>query len=199
MSRQIHEGPPRLAAASGSGGRRRRPACAPRGNALLYTLLALVLGGIGLAIGISHYQEAERAATVQATVGEITAIVGATQQNFSQHSYIGLTTAVAVRSQVIPATLTSGQNATTATNKFGGRILLLDNNALTPGTAQLTYHAIPGDICASLVNGTQSLARRIQVGSGEVKPLDGVVSLTALATQCNAPDGVHIVWTIGRI
>lgn len=171
-----------------------------RGNALLYTMLALVVGGIGLAVGISQYQDAERSTSVQSTVGEINAIIGGAKQNFGQYNYTGLTTAAAVGSQIIPRTMAPAQNATTANNKFGGLVTLVDNNANTPGTALLTYQAIPSDVCTNIVNGTQGLARRVQVGNTDVKPLDGVVAIAALATQCNAAGagGATIAWTIGR-
>ncbi len=171
-----------------------------RGNSLLYTMLALVVGGIGLAVGISQYQDAERSTSVQTTVGEINSIIGAAKQNFGQYNYNGLTTAAAVGSQVIPKALAPAANATTATNKFGGQVTLVDNNANTAGTALLTYQAVPADVCTNIVNGTQGLARRVQVGNTDVKPLDGIVTIATLAAQCNTAGagGIAISWTIGR-
>ncbi|MES2887755.1 MAG: type 4 pilus major pilin [Pseudomonadota bacterium] len=167
-----------------------------QGNALLYTLLALVLGGIGLAVGVNQYQEAERATSVQASVGEINSIIGAAKQNFGQYNYAGLTTAAAVGSQVIPAGMAT--SATVAANKFGGAVTLVDHNLTTPGTALLSYAGVPAEVCTNIVNGTQALARRIQVAAADVKPLNGSVDIGDLTTQCTSAATVTIAWTIGR-
>jgi hypothetical protein len=167
-----------------------------RGNALLYTLLALVLGGIGLSVGIGQYQDAERSTAIQATVGEVNSIIGAAKQNFGQYGYQGVNTATAVASQVIPSSMAA--TTTTASNRFGGAVSLEGNTAA--GTAVLVYAAVPSNVCINIVNGTQALARQVQVNGGDVKPLDGVVSLNLLTTQCGGGAGtVPIAWTIGRI
>ena len=165
-----------------------------RGNALLYTLLSLVLGGIGLSVGIQQYQEAERATSVQTTVGEVNSIIGAAKQNFGQYNYTGLNTAAAVGSQVIPVYLATG---TTANNKFGGTITL-DAGTATTGTAVLSYASVPSSLCINIINGTQALARQVQVGATNVKPLDGAVDIGTLTSQCTAATTVTISWTIGR-
>lgn len=153
-----------------------------RGNALLYTLLALVLGGIGVSLGVAQYREAEQATTVQSTVAEVNTIIGATKQNFGQYDYVGLTTDLAVGMRIIPAN-----------NKFGGAVTLV---AGAGGTALLTYAGVPATMCVNILNATQSLARQVRVGGTNVKPLDGTVDLAALSTQCAA--GGAIEWTIGR-
>lgn len=163
------------------------------GNALLYTLLALVLSGIGLSVGVQQYQEAERSALVQATVGEINTIIGVAKQNFGQYNFNGLNTAAAVSSQVIPAYLANG---TSANNKFGGTITLEAGS--TVGTAVLTYEGVPSSLCLSIVNGTQALARQIQVAETDVKPLDSTVNIATLTTQCSSGSGLKIAWTLGR-
>lgn len=163
------------------------------GNALLYTLLALVLGGIGMSVGIQQYQEAERATSIQATVGEVNSIIGAAKQNFGQYNYTGLNTAAAVGSQVIPSYLANGA---AANNKFGGTITL--DAGTTAGTAVLNYNSVPSSLCINIINGTQALARQIQVGGNNVKPLDGNVDIAALTTQCTSGASVTIAWTIGR-
>lgn len=152
-----------------------------RGNALLYTLLALVLGGIGVSLGVAQYRDAEQATTVQSTVAEVNTIIGATKQNFGQYDYVGLTTDLAVGMRIIPAN-----------NKFGGAVTLVGAG----GTALLTYAGVPATMCVNILNATQSLARQVRVGGTNVKPLDGTVDLAALSTQCAA--GGAIEWTIGR-
>jgi hypothetical protein len=169
-----------------------------RGNALLFTLLALVLGGIGLAVGVQQYQEAERATSVQAVVGEVNSIIGAAKQNFGQYNYAGLTTASAIASQVIPARLVTGSGtSTTATHRFNGAITLVEGT-VTAGTAVLSYADVPSDLCMNIVNGTHGMARQVQVGTTNVKPLDSSVVLASLTTQCTGTGTVTISWTIGR-
>lgn len=165
-----------------------------RGNALLYTLLALVLGGIGVAVGVQQYQDAERSTTVQSTVAEVNAIMGAAKQNFGQYSYAGLTTAIAVGSQVIPQSMANGVSAI---NRFGQPVDLVVT-APGAGTATLTYEGVPSNVCTSIVNGTQAPARAVTVGSSPAKPLDGFVDLAELNTGCTSGSAVTIAWTIGR-
>ncbi len=165
-----------------------------KGNALLYSMLALVLGGIGVAVGVQQYQDAERSASVQSTVGEVNTIIGAAKQNFGQYGYDGLTTAIAVGSQVIPQSMANGVEAV---NRFGQPVNLV---LTTPGsgTATLTYEGVPSNVCTSVVNGTQALARAVTVGTSAAKPLDGLVNLAELATGCTSRSAVTIAWTIGR-
>ena len=163
------------------------------GNALLYTLLGLVLSGIGLSVGVQQYQEAERSALVQATVGEINVIIGAAKQNFGQYNFNGLNTAAAVGSQVIPSYLANG---TSANNKFGGVITLAAGSI--NGTAILSYEGVPSNLCISLVNGTQALARQVQVADVDVKVLDSTINIATLTTQCGSGSSVKISWTLGR-
>src|ERR1700743_2134434 len=86
----------------------RRAACAAslrrrqRGNALVFSMLGLVIGGIVLALGISYYQNSQANAQVQGTISEISAIIGGAQQNYGQYGYAGVTTAVAVGSRGLP-------------------------------------------------------------------------------------------------
>ena len=169
-----------------------------RGNALLFTLLALVLGGIGLTVGVQQYQEAERATTVQAIVVEVNSIIAAAKQNFGQYNYAGLDTAAAIASQVIPASLvTTNGTSITATHRLNGAITLAEGTA-TPGTAVLSYSFVPSEFCMAIINGTHGMARQVQVGGVDVKPLDGTVQLAALTTQCAANATAFIEWTIGR-
>ena len=55
-----------------------------RGNALVFSMLGLVIGGIVLALGIGYYQSAQSNAQVQGTISEVSAIIGGAQQNYGQ-------------------------------------------------------------------------------------------------------------------
>jgi len=174
---------------------RTQPHRRSRGNAVLFTLLSMVIGGIVVAIGVTQYQDADRAATVQATVAEVNAIIGNVKQNYAQYSYAGLSTGIAVGSRVIPESLQVSE--TTARNKFGGTIEMRERGAGT-GTAELIYPNIPRALCSSVINGTQGLAREILIGSTVVKEANGAVNLAALNTGCSADAAADVTWVIGR-
>ena len=174
--------------------RRRAPArCA--GNAVLFTLLSMVIGGIVVAIGVTQYQDADRAASVQATVAEVNAIIGNVKQNFGQYSYAGLTTGISVGSRVIPESLQTSETA--ARNKFGG-VIEMRERAPGSGTAELVYPNVPRGICSSIINGTQGLAQEIWIGTTAVKSANGEVSLPALNAGCSAAATAAVTWVIGR-
>ena len=173
-----------------------RRAC-QRGNALVFSMLGLVIGGIVLALGISYYQSSQSNAQVQGTISEISAIIGGAQQNYGQYGYNGLTTAVAVGSRVIPDTRADAGGAT-ATNSYSGAITLVDNSATTPSTARLTYANVPAAQCTQLINGAQSLARRVSIGATDVKPLDGAVDIAKVNAQCTSAANVAIDFVFGR-
>lgn len=181
----------------------RRAGCATsshrrqRGNALVFSMLGLVIGGIVLALGIGYYQSSQANAQVQGTISEISAIIGGAQQNYGQYGYNGLTTAVAVGSRVIPDTRADVGGAT-ATNSYSGAITLVDNSAATPSTAKLSYANVPASQCTQLINGAQSLARRITIGTTDVKPLDGVIDIVRVNTQCTSAANVGIDLVFGR-
>lgn len=178
-------------AASPCSGRRQR------GNALVFSMLALVIGGIVLALGVNYYQSSQSNAQVQSTISEIGAIIGAAQQNYGQYGYTGLTTAIAVGSRVIPETRADASGRT-ARNSYSGAITLVDNSTTTPDTAALTYANVPSSQCAQIINGAQSLARQILVGSTEVKPLDATIDVAKLNQQCIATSAVAIEFVFGR-
>jgi PilS N terminal len=170
------------------------------GNAILFTLLAMVIGGVVVAVGITQYQDADRAAQIQGAVAEVNSIIGNAKQNYGQYSYVGLVTQVAVGSRVIPPNLAvqpaaAGTAPTTARNKFRGAINL--QASATPSSADLTYAQVPSEICTALVNGTQGLAENITVGGTAVKTPGSIVNIGALNNSCGAAVS-DIVWTFGR-
>ena len=170
---------------------------AQRGNALVFSMLGLVIGGIVLALGIGYYQSSQSNAQVQGTISEISAIIGGAQQNYGQYGYNGLTTAVAVGSRVIPDTR-ADTSGTTATNSYSGAITLVDNSATTPSTAKLSYANVPASQCTQLINGAQSLARRVTIGTTDVKPLDGAIDIVRVNTLCTSAANVAIDFVFGR-
>jgi hypothetical protein len=168
-----------------------------RGNALVFSMLGLVIGGIVLALGINYYQAAQANAQVQGTVSEVTAIIGGAQQNYGQYGYNGLTTAVAVGSRVIPETRADA-GGKTATNSYSGAITLNDNSTSTPDTAKLSYANVPASQCSQIINGAQTLARQIAVAATDVKALDSAVDIEKVTAQCTSATTVTIDFVFGR-
>jgi hypothetical protein len=169
-----------------------------RGNAILFTLLALVIGGVIISVGITQYQDAERSVRIQNTISEVNTMIGTAKQNFGQYGFSGLTMAVAVSSRVVPQELVVGAAAGAAKNKFGGDLSLAE--VLNTGTAVLTYKAVPVEVCLGIVNGTQGIASVVQVNGQAVKAVGQALNVGTLNTQCNVATGlVDIAWTFGRI
>ena len=166
------------------------------GNALVWMLLAMVIGGILVATGVQQYSQAERTSSAAGVSTEVQSIIGETKASFGQYAYVGLTTAIAVGGAIIPRRLATG--AATANNKYSGAITLVDNNAATQGTALLSYANVPQDECKSIVVATEALARQVQVGGVDVKPLDAALLPATLNAQCIGAAQVPITWTIGR-
>jgi hypothetical protein len=156
----------------------------------------MVIGGVVVAVGITQYQDADRAAQIQSTVAEVNSIIGNAKQNYGQYAYAGLNTAAAVGSRVIPPNLHTG--AATATNKFGGVIAL--DEVVGTGTASLTYPNVPANVCTAIINGTQGLAEQVSAGAGAaaIKAAGGAVDVAVLNASCTSGVSVNIVWTFGR-
>lgn len=168
-----------------------------RGNALVFSMLALVIGGIVLALGVSYYQSSQANAQVQGTISEIGSIIGAAQQNYGQYGYSGLTTAIAVGARVIPETR-ADPGGRSARNSYSGAITLEDNSSNTADTAALSYANVPSSQCAQVINGAQRLARQVQVDGTDVKALDGSVDIARVDQQCVAAAAVTIEFVFGR-
>ena len=178
-------------------------------NALVFTLMALVLGAIGITVGVDQYQKAERSTNIQQVVSEVASIIGDTKATYGQYGYKGLTAAAALTSGVIPAnrlnsTTTPGTDgapsttATAAASKFGGAITLRQH-ATIANAAELTYEAVPADLCVAIVTATEGLARRVDVATGTPKAWDSELSLATLTTNCTTTASVTVKWVIGRV
>jgi hypothetical protein len=169
-----------------------------RGNAILFTLLALVIGGVIISVGITQYQDAERSVRIQNTISEVNTMIGTAKQNFGQYGFSGLTMAVALSSRVVPQELVAKAAPGGAQNKFGGTLTLAE--VASTGTATLTYGGVPVELCLGIVNGTQGIASVVKVGPTEIKKVGQTVDVGGLNTACNVATGlVDIAWTFGRI
>lgn len=176
--------------------RRDRSLSSQRGVSVLSVLLGLILGAVVAALAYQQYTQAQSKTKLESVNSEIVAIIGDAQATYGKYGYAGLTTAAAVKGQTIPAS--RADSATTAKNVYGGAIDLVDNGGTTPNTGLLTYALVPTEHCSSLVSGTESLSRRVQVAGTDVKPLDGALNVVTLTNKCASAAAVSIAWTLGR-
>ena len=169
------------------------------GDFMLSLVVALILVAIILGKVFMSYRDSTRNEQNSAFTSSITTIAGALQKNFGQNNLYGsLTTAIAVKSGAFPRNLRDG-TADTASNLWGGTLTVV------PGTitanndvANLAATKVPSIQCFDIVSATQSVARRITVGSSTVKAADATLDVNALASACEAASDATVTWSIGR-
>jgi len=169
------------------------------GDFMLSLVVALILVAIILGKVFMSYRDSARNEQNSAFTSSITTIAGALQKNFGHNNLYGsLTTAIAVKSGAFPRNLRDG-TADTASNLWGGTLTVV------PGTitanndvANLAATKVPSIQCFDIVSATQSVARRITVGSSTVKAADATLDVNALATACEAASDATVTWSIGR-
>ncbi|WP_058048785.1 type 4 pilus major pilin [Janthinobacterium sp. Ant5-2-1] len=169
------------------------------GDFMLSLVVALIVVAIFLGKVFMNYRDTSRNEQNTAFTSSITTIAGALQKNFGQNNMYGsLTTAIAVKSGAFPRNLRDG-TADTASNLWGGTLTVV------PGTitanndvANLAATKVPSGQCYDIVSATQSVARRITVGSSTVKAADATLDVAALSTACEAASDVTVTWAIGR-
>lgn len=169
------------------------------GDFMLSLVVALIVVAIILGKVFMNYRDSTRNEQNSAFASTVTTIAGALQKNFGQNNLYGsLTTAIAVKSGAFPRNLRDG-TADTASNLWGGTL------TVAPGTitanndvASLAATKVSSAQCYDIVSATQSVARRITVGSSTVKAADATLDVAALATACEAASDVTVTWSIGR-
>jgi Tfp pilus assembly protein PilE len=162
-------------------------------------LLVVALLTIG---AITMYSNNVRQSAINQNISEIQNIATSAKSAYGVTNLYGsVTTAVAVRSRIVPSNLRDGQ-AATATNSYGSAITITPANGTgTNDLLTLTWGNVPANQCLEIVNGVSPSMRRITVGGTVVKPLDSVLSVATTTTACetNTSDGVvSITFDIGR-
>ena len=170
-----------------------------RGFGMVAMLLSLVIGAILVGAVYSQYTDSTRKARIEKAQAEIATMIAETQKLYgSANQYGAVTTAIAVRSGVVPARLRVGTTAT-AQNSYDGAITFAPATLSTTNDAiVLGYGSVRREDCQDLVLGSDGLTRRISVGATDVKPADGTVNIATLATACDAAATTAINFTIGR-
>lgn len=177
----------------------RAPGRAQRGVTIIQALLALVVGAILGAVGLNMYVDAQRKVRLEAAQSDISTMISEAQKLYgSTNQYGALTTAIAVRSGVVPSRLRVA-GTTTAQNRYNGPITFGPATVTTTNdSAVMVYGQVNKEDCQALVMGSSALSRRIAVASTEVKPADQQTNIAALATACDAEDFVDLSFTFGR-
>lgn len=162
-------------------------------------LLVVALLTIG---AVTMYSNNLRQASINQNISDIQTIASTSKSAYGVSNLYGsVTTAVAVRSHIVPTNLRDG-TAATATNSFGSAITIAPANGTgTNDLLSLTWPNVPSNQCLEIVNGVSPSMRRITVGGTVVKALDSslVVATTTTACETNTSDGVvSITFDIGR-
>jgi hypothetical protein len=161
--------------------------------------LALLIGSLIIAAAAVFFSQNMRKTSLNTNVQYIQMIAGNAKTTYGQRGAYGdVTTAVAVRSRVIPAELRDG-TAATATNPYGGVITVAPANGTgVNDLLVITWPNVPANQCNDLVTAISRDMRRITVNGVEVKPLDAALNNATTATNCEAADSVPVVFSIGR-
>ena len=167
-----------------------------KGNGLLFSILGIALLGIVVAAALPLFSTNTAKAGVEGSINEHVDLIADLKRNFSQTNYLGVTTQV-VAQQSLFGTMRN-TDGVSATNRWGGAVTVVDNNATSPGTALLSSAAVPQDDCSRFVNGIASSLRQLTIGGTVVKPLDGQINPATVGTQCQSGSTVVVAGLIGR-
>lgn len=172
---------------------------AQRGLSMIELGLVLIVVAI---IGVGVYQafaNQQRRTEIDQNQAVISNILGALQAQFGKtNTYGDITTAVAVQSRVFPADLRIG-TTNTAQNSYGGLIEAAPATCVsTNDCATLSWPSVPRAQCSEIVTLVQPYARRVQIGTTDVKPLDGALNVGTLSTTCDGAATHTLVFTVGR-
>ena len=164
--------------------------------------LALLVVAVLSVAAVTMYSNNLRQTSITQNITEIQNIASSAKAAYGlSNQYGSVTTAVAVRSHIIPAHLRDG-TAATATNSFGSALTVVPANGTgTNDLLTLTWGNVPANQCTEIVSGVSPSMRRITVASTVVKVLDSALNIATSTSACetNTSDGVvSIAFDIGR-
>jgi PilS N terminal len=169
---------------------------AQKGNGLIFSILGIALLGIAVAAALPLFSTNTSKVGVEGSINEHLDLIADLKRNFSQTNYIGVTSQV-VAQQALFGTMRNSDGVS-ATNRWGGAVTVVDNNATSPGTALLASAGVPQDDCSRFVNGIASQLRQVTVAGTVVKPLDGQLNPATVGTQCQSSGVVAVAGLVGR-
>lgn len=157
-------------------------------------LTALIIYPLVKASVLSN-REASNMSTIAASLANVYA---------GSSSYAGLTTAIAIDEKVFPTSMLQGTPPTTATNSFGGTVVLAP--ATPPGGQAntgytITSNNISDNACSKIVNTESGAFDAVSIDGTVVKAnSSSTVSTAAVATACSATatTDAHVLVFTGR-
>ena len=166
---------------------------------MLSLSVALIIVSIISVVAFKAFRDNARKQETVESVAAVTVTAGNLRKNFGVNNmYAAVTTVVAVQSRSIPEDQRI-PGTTTAQNMFGGLVTVTPVTLTQANDAVgLSWANVSPNNCSEIVLGTNSVARRITVGSTAVKPIDGALNVATLNTACDVAAPVAIVWDIGR-
>ncbi len=169
------------------------------GDFMVSLSIALIVVAIISASVFIAFRENTRKNEVKESINQITATAANLRKNFGiNNTYGSITTAIAVQSRSIPEEQRN-PGTVVASNAYGGLIIVQPGSLSgSNDSVNLSYEKIPQSQCMDIALGTQGVARRIDVGAVTVKPMDGALNISALATNCESAGNIVIQWIIGR-
>lgn len=170
-----------------------------RGMSLPGTMLAFLIAGLSLVTLLGMYNDTKRSQRLEGVTQDLMRIATVAQATYgATNQYNQVTTAIAVSGGVIPENRRVA-GTQTARNIYNGSIDIAPATIATANDSlKITFQEVLRSDCQQLVQMTQGIARIIEVGSSEVKPLDSGVSLASLSSACEGAEKVSVHWTIGR-
>jgi prepilin-type N-terminal cleavage/methylation domain-containing protein len=174
-----------------------------KGFTLLELAFVLVVVAIISIPAISKFLENRDEGMLKREADNWASISAKTQGKWTnQANYNGITEGVMINNSIFPKDMVTG---TTVTNIARGGVTCAAGNigtpAFTDGAVVCTSTNYSKDYCANLVPKVEQYFRQIKVGTTDVKPLDGTLSMATLGTECakaTAAAPVSIVFTIGK-
>jgi prepilin-type N-terminal cleavage/methylation domain-containing protein len=168
-----------------------------RGFTLVELGIVLALIGIGLFFAISKINETGEVSRAQNVSNDISTLITNVKRYYSTTAGFpaGNFPVDDLRNNgVFPG---GWVNGTTVTPPFGGT-LGLERDGTDTNSANLTIPGVPSRVCSELGRLMANGATRIQVGTTEVKGLNGQLNLGTLGTACTGAAAVEMIFRFTR-
>lgn len=157
-------------------------------NNILGAILGLVLTLILVVAVVGYYENAHNASGIAIESSNVATIISGTEALYQgQPGYTGLTTAVAVASNVFPTSMVAGG---TPKNQWGGTVT--DVVDATPSFFDLTYTGVPQSACVKLSSGYAGEGLQSVTVNGAALPVPPTPA--AAAADCVAGNTNKVVW-----
>jgi prepilin-type N-terminal cleavage/methylation domain-containing protein len=158
---------------------------------LEFAFVVVVIGLIGAGL-FNDFLDERTKALVKVESDTIVKIAGQAQEKWAnQQDYTGVTETVMKNNNLFPSWMLTG---TTVSNKAKGAVTCAAVTLTTTNDGlECTSTNYSKAFCTQLVPKIEQVMRRIQVGTNNLKPTDGVLDMTAVGTYCTASTSLKFV------